>query len=664
MLLLDHALTAQIVLLAVVVTGFSGVPGLFFPRHSRAGERLSAGLLAAGCLVGLCGALLSFRPGAAPTLDWAWPVPGGALALRVDGLSALFLLPIFAISFLGSTYGLEYWRHADHPKSGRRLRLFWGGLTAALAIVVTADNTILFLAGWEVMALCNYLALTVEDRDPDVRRSGFLFLVAAHVSILALFAAFALLSGATHGFAWSPLDDRMASGGAGTALFLLALIGFGTKAGVMPFHFWLPSAHANAPSHVSALMSGVVIKMGIYGLARIASLVPHPPVWWGGTILALGVLSGVLGVAFALGQHDLKRLLAYHSVENIGIICIGLGLALLGRSAGRPELIALGLAGALFHVWNHGLFKSLLFFSAGSTVHATGTREMDLLGGLAPRMPSTALLFLIGAAAICGLPPLNGFASELLIYLGLFRSALRDSGDLWLAGALGAPALALIGALAVACFAKAFGVVFLGRERTGHAARARESGPTMLAPMGVLAALCVFLGVAPPLAAPLLDRAAVAWSPSARFAPVRTLAPLDAVGLGSVALLLGLAALGAWLYLRTRARARSPVPTWDCGYPAGTARIQYTGSSFAAALVDLFRWVLRPRVHAPSVTSEFPASSAFHSETPDAVLDLALVPAVDATGRAFVWLRWIQGGSVQAYLFYVLITLILLLLWR
>jgi formate hydrogenlyase subunit 3/multisubunit Na+/H+ antiporter MnhD subunit len=233
----------------------------------------------------------------------------------------------------------------------------------------------------------------------------------------------------------------------------------------MPLHVWLPGAHAIAPSHVSALMSGVLIKMGIYGLVRTFSLFPNPPLWWGQLVLLMGAISGVLGVAFAIGQHDFKRLLAYHSVENIGIICMGLGLALLGRSLGSGALVALGLGGALLHTWNHGLFKGLLFLSAGSVLHAAHTREIDELGGLAKRMPWTSFAFLVGSVAICGLPPLNGFVSELLVYLGLFEVARLPRGVLWLVGAIGAPTLALIGALALACFVKVFGAMFLGEPR-------------------------------------------------------------------------------------------------------------------------------------------------------------------------------------------------------
>src|SRR5205807_3118219 len=270
--------------------------------------------------------------------------------------------------------------------------------------------------------------VATEDHEESVRAAGWRYLAASHLAALCLFAMFALLRSATGTFNLVAIPDTLSIPGMATAIFLLALIGFGLKAGIMPMHVWLPSAHANAPSHVSALLSGLMIKMGIYGLVRICSLLPTPPVWWGSLLLGFGAISGVLGVAFAIGQHDLKRLLAYHSIENIGIIVMGLGLAMLGRSLNRTDWILLGLGGALLHVWNHALFKSLLFLSAGSVVHAAHTREIDRLGGLGKVMPCTAFCFLIGAVAICGLPPLNGFVSELLIYLGLFRS-LGINGD-------------------------------------------------------------------------------------------------------------------------------------------------------------------------------------------------------------------------------------------
>ncbi len=640
-------------LAAVALAAASGVPGLFFARSSRAGERIAVallGLAAAGGVGAAAWALAAETRG----IHLGWAVPGGALAVEIDAVSAMFLIPIFAVTFLGAVYGLGYWPQAEHPANGRKLRLFYGTLAAGMALLVLARNGVLFLVGWEVMALSAFLVLTTEDDRAEVRAVGYVYLAATHVGTLALFALFALLG------------DGAAAAPAG-AVFLLALLGFGLKAGIMPLHLWLPGAHAAAPSHVSAIMSGVLLKTGIYGLVRISSLFPHPPLWWGALLLALGAASAVLGVAFAVGQHDVKRLLAYHSVENIGIICMGLGVALLGRSLGRWDLTALGLAGALLHVWNHSLFKALLFLSAGSVVHATGTREMDQLGGLARAMPSTALYFLVGAVAICGLPPLNGFVSELLVYLGLFREAAAPDGRLWLGGAFAAPALALVGGLAVACFVKVYGAVFLGEPRSERARAAHECGAAMRAPMAALAALCLFIGVGAPLVAPVLDRAVAAWAPEAAgLRPaLADLAPLAWVSLAALALT-GATALAA-LLLAARLRRRAAVPavgTWDCGYARPSPTMQYTASSFAATLVGLFGWALRPRTHAPRLAGAFPRGGAFESHVPEAVLDRAVVPSVRAAARAFHWLRWIQHGTAHRYLLYILLTLVFFFLWR
>ncbi|HET9753458.1 MAG TPA: proton-conducting transporter membrane subunit, partial [Myxococcales bacterium] len=444
----------------------------------------------------------------------------------------------------------------------------------------------------------------------------------------------------------------------GTAVFLLALAGFGIKAGLMPLHVWLPGAHANAPTHVSSLMSGVLIKMGIYGLARTAASVAHPPFWWGGTLLALGAVSAILGVAFAIGQHDVKRLLAYHSVENIGIIGMGLGLALIGRAVGRPELVLLGLAGALLHVWNHGLFKALLFLAAGAVIHSTGTRDLDRLGGLLRRMPATALLFLLGAVAICGLPPLNGFVSELFLYMGFFRAAVEPTGRWWIPTAFAAPALALVGALAVACFTKVFGAAFLGEPRSGDALHAHEPGAAMLGPMIALAACCAAIGLAPALVAPVLDSAAAAFGVQGRLASA---VPLGRIAFAGGLLLATLALVG--FVLAVRVRRAGAGPTWDCGYAVPTARMQYTSSSFAQMLVGMFSFALHPEEHAPRVAGAFPGPAAYHGEVPDAVLDRLVAPALRGAGRAFEALRFIQRGDVQAYLTYILLTLVLFLVW-
>jgi hydrogenase-4 component B len=654
----------QLLVLAIALTGLSGLPGLFLRKSRGGGERAAVALMVLGSLCGIGAGASAWRAEAPASLDLPWGVPGGRLLLRIDGISAMFLVQIFFVAMLGAVYGLAYWPQREHPDDGRKLRLFYGAMTAGLALLVAAANSVLFLVGWEAMALAAFMLVTTEDRKQPVRESGLVYLVATRIGTLSLFAFFALLHAVTGTYDVALPAGAVLGPGQATALFVLALLGFGLKAGVMPLHVWLPGAHANAPSHVSALMSGVLIKMGIYGLVRTLSFFPHPPVWWGGLLVGLGLASGVLGVAFAIGQHDIKRLLAYHSIENIGIIVTGLGIAVLGRSLGAPELITLGLAGALLHVWNHGLFKALLFLSAGAVVHASGTREIDRLGGLAKKMPRTSLFFLVGAVAICGLPPLNGFVSELFLYLGLFRSAAMEGGRAWLVGAFGAPALALIGALAVACFVKVFGAVFLGEPRTDDARRAHEPGAAMLAPMAALAAACALIGLAPLAVAGVLDRATTAWSPesAAARAPLASQAPLGWISLTGALLIVLIAAGG--LALRGLVRGRSATSgTWDCGYAAPSSSMQYTSSSFAEMLVGFFGWALRPRTHAPALRGPFPRKERFHSEVPDTVLDRFVLPASNRIARLFSWFKRLQQGSVHAYLLYILVTLVVSFLW-
>jgi hydrogenase-4 component B len=655
-------MTERLAIAALLLAGVSGASGLLPARWARASERLSALLMVAAGVCGMAAGIRALLPGAvAGSFELPWNVPGGRLLIRVDALSAWFVLQISLISALGAIFGLEYWAERDHEGNARRLRASYGVVTAGMLLLVVARNAVLFLIGWELMALAAFLALTSEHEKHEVRSAGYLYLIATRLGTLALYAMFALLFAASGTLDFAGWASALSSPSAG-AIFALALLGFGVKAGVVPLHVWLPSAHASAPSHVSALMSGVLIKMGIYGLLRVTSLCAVPPIWWGEVLLALGVISSVLGVALALGQHDLKRLLAYHSVENIGIICLGLGIALLGRASGREELVVLGMAGALLHTWNHGLFKALLFLSAGSVLHATGTREIDRLGGLRQRMPATALAFLVGAVAICGLPPLNGLISESLVYLGLFRSATGAPASLWLAGALAAAALALVGGLAIACFTKVFGAVFLGTPRSSDVASAREVGGSMLAPMALLALCCAAIGMGAPLLAPALDAALSAWLGRAASLSVARLAPLQTLALANSGLAAACAVLYAWL--AARARGAPAAATWDCAVAAPVARAQYTASSFADTLVGLLTWILRPVREAPTLLRIFPRAASFRSHLPDTVLDRAVLPAASAAARGLAWLRPIQQGSIHLYLVYILATVVVLLMWR
>ncbi len=653
-------LSIVLVLLSALSLGVSGGAALLPFRDIARREQASSWLAAGAAGVGILGTLVGIGAAVRPALAFDWSLPVGRFAVQLDALSAVFLLPIFLVCGLGSIYGLRYWPASEHPATWAKLRVFYGLLAGSMAFVVISRDAILFLMAWEVMALAAFFLVTTDDDTPEACRAGWIYLVATHVATLCLMAMFALMRGAGGSWALAPLP---APGGTAHWIFLLGLIGFGIKAGMMPLHVWLPSAHANAPSHVSAVMSGVMIKMGIYGIVRVSGLLGTPPVAWGTLVLVLGVISAVLGVAFAIGQHDLKRLLAYHSIENIGIILMGVGLALIGRSLGRADWIVLGLGGALFHVWNHGLFKSLLFLSAGAVIHATGTRDIDRLGGMAAAMPRTAMYFLIGAVAICGLPPLNGFASELLIYVGLLRTMGIGEGASWPAAALAVPALAMTGALAVACFVKVFGAVFLGERRSQDLPALHEAPSLMQHPMAVLAACCFGLGLIPAAGAGLLTGAAWAWAPDAGQERILSLVPLRWVSFAGVLLLACVS--GAYVWLRTRAEreAMRTVGTWDCGYARPTARMQYTSSSFAQFLVALFGWALRPRVHPPRINGFFPATSHFESHVDDTVLDGVILPAAGRLERIALRLRFLQHGRVQLYILYVLVALVGLLLW-
>jgi hydrogenase-4 component B len=651
------------ILSAIAMLGLSGLAACLLSVRSLTGQRLTTLLMLVGSIVGLCGVAVSLGVETSPSWRIPWVLPFGQFAVTIDPISAMFLGPVFIVPALGSIYGLGYWRQTEHPRNGRRLGLFYGLLAGAMAMVAIARDGVLLLIAWEVMALAAYFAATVEEDNPDVRSAGWVYLIATHVGTLCLIAMFALWRHATGSFALESAQAMPAE--LAGAIFVLAVIGFGFKAGLMPLHVWLPGAHANAPSHVSAVMSGVMLKMGIYGIVRMTALLPVAASWWGGMLLTIGTITGIAGIAFAIGQHDLKRLLAYSSIENIGIIAMGLGLAMLGRSLSQPNWIVLGLGAALLHVWNHSLFKSLLFFNAGAVIHAADTRNMDRLGGLAKRMPQVAVLFAIGAVAICALPPMNGFASEWLLYVGLFRTLGLGGEPGFSAAAVAAVALAMIGTLAVACFVKLMGTVFLGSPRCDATNHAHDPQASMIIPMGALAVGCVGIGLFPMITASLLERAARTWAalPDPTGTSLTAIAPLkwiSALGMVLIAMLGGIL-LG--LKILPRAKAPTEAGTWDCGYAQSTARMQYTGSSLGRTLVLLLAFVLWPKNHWPAIRGFFAESTHFKSLVPDTILDRFILPLFHLAGRYLPWLRVLQQGQTQLYVLYVLIITIVLLLW-
>ncbi|HET9708006.1 MAG TPA: proton-conducting transporter membrane subunit [Gemmatimonadales bacterium] len=639
----------SIFLLGLATIALAGIVAVATQRHAVLSRRVVGLLTAAGCAVALVPAVRVLAGESVPAARLALPGPGGPWVFGIDPLSAAFLIVVLGPGLASALSGLYAFGAGTARGRVAAARLLFAIEIVALALVVTAQAVVPFLVAWEAMAVLAYFLVIADYDHPDVRRAGFVYLVATHAGTIALLALFAIWAGPAGGLTFADLAGK-------TPLWWLALLGFGLKAGLVPLHFWLPDAHASAPTHVSALMSGIVIKMGIYGLFRVVSLAAVPPAWFGWLVLGLGIVSGVLGVLWALAQHDLKRLLAYHSVENIGIILMGLGAGILGVTYHLPFIAVVGFAGALLHTLNHALFKSLLFLGAGSVAHATGTRALDQLGGLARRMPLTWIAFLVGSAAIVGLPPLNGFVSEWLVYQALLGSgAAGESIPLTLVGVVG---LALVGGLALACFAKVCGIVFLGTPRTPAAEGAHEAGPGVAGPMVALAAACCVLGVVPFVAVrPALAVGAAVANATPAAAGSEVIAAPETISLLAVSLivLLGLGVLAARAVRRRRPITRRS--TWGCGYALPTARMQYTASSFAAPLLALFGGLAGVRA---ARTAD---GAAFHSHPRELVLDDALMPMWRALRAGLARLRAIQHGRLWVYLLYLIAVLLGLLLY-
>ena len=631
----------------------AGVVGAALWQRPAAAD-LAYRLCVAGAVVaGGTAAVRVLAGGRVASVSLATPMPGGPWVFGLDALSALFVLLILAGGAASASFGVRYLSDGVTARAARASHLFVSTLLAAMLALVVARAALPFLIAWESMALMSYAAIVLDHGRADVRRAGLLYLVATHVCTLALFALFAVWGRGAADLTFGSLAGRALGGVSQAAVLGAALVGFGMKAGLVPLHFWLPEAHAAAPSHVSAILSGVVIKMGIYGLLRTTLLMGAPPAWWGWFLLAAGAVSGVLGVVWALAQHDLKRLLAFHSVENIGIILLGVGAGVLGIAYGHPLVAVLGFAGAALHTLNHGLFKSLLFLGAGSVAHATGTREIDRLGGLARRMPVTAATFMIGSAAIVGLPPLNGFVSEWLVFRSLLHAGLAASSARM--AVLAVVVLGLIGALALACFAKVVGVVFLGRPRDAAVPAAHESPAGMTAPLVALGAACAAIGLLPVLAVPPMLRvgALMAGTPAAVALasgadPAARTATWFALGF-TAALAVVWMIRGRWPAPRRRAMAE----TWGCAFASPTARMQYTASSLAAPLLTAYRGVAGVR------TERTPLALATHAADP--MLAGVVAPAWRGVERAARRMRPLQRGRLSLYLLYIVAALVVVL---
>ena len=605
-----------------------------------------------GAVSGLGAALIVLLSAA----DWEWrsafALGGEAIHLRLDGVSALFLALLSVVGGGGAVYASEYWSEHHYPDSAPRGRAWWSALLLTMGLVLTVSNGLHFLIAWELFALFGFLLITLDRKQPEARAAGWLYLAASHAGTVCLFAFFSLLAARTGSWELGPMREQTAL----APLFWLALAGFGVKAGFFPLHIWLPSAHANAPSHVSAIMSGVAIKMGLYGIVRFSGWLPVPASA-GWVVIGLGATSALLGIAFAFAQNDVKRLLAYSSVENMGVILTGVGAALLAVTHGNATWGVLALAGAMLHVWNHGAFKSLLFFGAGSVLHATGTREMSRLGGLWRAMPWTAGLFTIGILAVSSLPPLNGFVSEWLVYLGLFDAVTSRGAAAWAAGPA-AILLAMAGALALASFAKAGAMIFLGASRTRVTEHANECGAAMRGPMLALAGLCVTIGLAPTLFWPVASRVVASWRPT--WVMAGTPAPLATLGSAQVTLAVLALAAAIWLWRIAHANSLRRGVTWDCGYATPSTRMQYVSASFAGIAAGWFRWVLQPERKLRRPRGLFPAEALLLERVPETVLERVIGPVGSVILAGATSARRLQHGRLQFYVLYVVAGLIAL----
>jgi hydrogenase-4 component B len=587
------------------------------------------------------------------------------------------------VSVLGlalSVYSLGYARGFYGRKNVGILGSFFNVLLLTTTLVFLSDNAFFFLIAWELMALSAYCLVSFEHEKDETRQAGVLFFVMSHIGTGCIILGFLLLfqASASYGFdSFRALGEKM-SPLQRDAAFVLFLIGFGIKAGIVPLHIWLPAAHPVAPSNVSALMSGVLIKAGIYGMARaFFDFLGTPPNWWGATVLAIGVVSAVLGVLYALMEHDLKRLLAYHSIENIGIILMALGAALMFLHTNHVLLASLALIGGLYHTLNHAVFKALLFLGAGAVLHATHTRNMEQMGGLAKRMRWTALFFLIGAVAISALPPLNGFVSEWLTYQSLLQGFDTTTSLIRLMFPLSGAMLALTSALAAACFVKAFGITFLAQPRSEQVARAREASLTMLLGQGMLTAVCVFLGLCPTVFLAVLDPVTkqltgAQLSSQLTAASGFVLSGLVSTG-GTVStlgiLLAGLCLLSVPLVLRLLLAQRTQVrtgPTWDCGLQGLTPHMEYTATGFSKPIRMIFKALFRPHREVQreyDFSPYFAKTIRFESHVEEVFEQRIYRPVRIWILRVSRRMRALQAGSIQAYLIYIFITLLLLLLF-
>lgn len=632
----------------------------------------------AGCLIGAVAAVLSFVAGIQAVLGDVTSVdtivffPFAHFQLLLNQLSGLFVALISVLAFAGSIYGLNYFD--EYPGKKGRAGFFFNTFVASMMLVITADNVFWFLVAFELMSLTSYFLVVIEENENSIH-GGWLYFVIAHVGFVLIMASFLTMTNFAGGsFAFADFRATQFSPAVASVCFVLAFFGFGAKAGIIPLHGWLPRAHPEAPSNVSALMSGGMIKIGIFGILKVGLdllSASGVQVWWGLMVMVFGAISSVLGVAFALQEHDIKRLLAYHSVENIGIILLGVGASMAAMALNSVGIAVLALMAALYHTFNHAMFKGELFLGAGALLYSTGTRNMEKMGGLFRRMPATAICFLVGALAISAIPPFNGFVSEWFTYQSLFNAAMQGDKAVMIVAVFAAVALAITGALAVTCFVKAYGVSFASAPRSEAAANAKEVPAPMVFAQGLLAAICVVLGIGAPVIAPVLvDVAASVLHPYGgvfaaegmelmnQYSGAATSTPAIAIAL---VVLVGLAC--GYRKLKTVSKVQKSQP-WACGY-APNEHMPVVATTFASEVSWFMQplYTLRDRCTAVcwSIAHFFQKLTGV-AEAVEPVPDKVLVDAPHKGVEKLADLATkLEGGNYSIYICYIVAALVVFL---
>jgi len=669
-------LSLHLGLAALTVSLFAAAAAMLFAGRNNVARFVVFGLLAVSALLSIVSGIAGLLTHASVSLTLPVGLPWLPMHTRLDALGAFFLLTIGALLIAVSLYSIGYVKEYSERKGFASLGLFMGLFVTGMQGVVLADDAFTFMLFWELMSVSSYFFVTFEHEHEENRKAGYVYLIMAHVSGLLILGGFATLYASAGSFEFSSMRGAALSPFWSSVAFLLAAFGFGMKAGVAPMHVWLPEAHPVAPSNASSLMSGIMIKVAIFGFLRMVwDLVGTGDFqwWWGTLILLAGSSSAVTGVLLALQQHDLKRLLAYHSVENIGIILIGLGLGMIFSYYGHPVLAALGLIAGLYHTINHALFKGLLFMGAGAVLNATGTRNMEEMGGLIHRMPVTAVVFLVACISISALPPFNGFVSEWLTFQAALLAPRLEGSLIPMLIPFSAAMLALAGALAATCFVKVYGIVFLGKPRSPSAGDAHEIDGWMKFGMTIPAVLCLLLGILPTVFIPLIDAVPQSLVHASLTSSVHAhgwlwLTPIseERASYSAPIALLGMLVLGGLIYwlLHPRGESVRRAHFWSCGNPHVNSRMQYTATSFAQPLRRIFSDIYQPVEHIDIKRPDhklLTRSIRYEVHAQDMSWRFIYRPLLTLAEQVSKWVAKQHQRGVHAYLAYMFVTVLVLL---